>query len=662
MSSVLNIYNLDKYDPNSFLIPLTFSINDFRNLDTRNGVFSKTIKVPGTKKNDSLLGSAFDITAEGFFDRNKRSRAIVERDGIRYLDGSVQLKKVNISQGRFHEYELILYGELSDWANLLKGRNIRDIEYSTVLYNYANLSGTWNNNGRDNEYVFPMVDYGTFSKPTIPDSSTDITVERFRPSVFVYYIFRKIFEAIDYELKPGFFARKEFRNLILPYVGEATYASQEEIDGNRLEGNKDLAQVFATSLETTVINYLNAGGIDDNVDPGNNFNSTTGVYTAPYDGNYTIISRFTTQNKSLLSETITYRLKKNGVTTLFEIDKEYDYLEFYSFYVNMGSYDLVAGDTLELTLEGNSISPNYELFSADFDITLSQIPIQDGVKFDIVNGVYDITQVDFIKSFCQMFNLVCLTDSRLKSVEFIHRDEFYKPISEADDWSSKLDINRPQELEQIEEGLNSILKFEYAKDENDDSLVSFRQTYNTYYGNDERILDNEFLQGSKNVANLPYAPTLMGYGFVNNTHYLPRMYNDGFTKELEPRVLIYDGLQNGSWTFDSNNETQYPFAYFIKNISTPQDISLSFSNLKDVSQGLQQNDLGLVDKYYKEQIRQINNGRLYTCYLKLNPIDIVNLDFRKPKLINGVYYYLNKVEDYLAGKDVSTKVELIQVV
>jgi hypothetical protein len=70
----------------------------------------------------------------------------------------------------------------------------------------------------------------------------------------------------------------------------------------------------------------------------------------------------------------------------------------------------------------------------------------------------------------------------------------------------------------------------------------------------------------------------------------------------------------------------------------------------------------LVDKYYKEQIRQINNGRLYTCYLKLNPVDIVNLDFRKPKLINGVYYYLNKIEDYLAGKDVSTKVELIQVV
>jgi hypothetical protein len=263
MSSVLNIYNLDKYDPEAFLIPLTFSINDFRNLDTRNGVFSKTIKVPGTKKNDSLLSSSFDITAEGFFDRNKRSRAIVERDGIRYLDGSVQLKKVNISQGRFHEYELILYGELSDWANLLKGRNIRDIEYSTVLYNYANLSGTWTNNGRDDEYVFPLIDYSGFESDT---SATDQQVENFRPSVFVYYIFRKIFEVIDYELKPGFFARKEFRNLILPYVSGATYASQEEIDENTVSATKTSTLTITGAL-ATIINLF-----DTETDPGGNFN------------------------------------------------------------------------------------------------------------------------------------------------------------------------------------------------------------------------------------------------------------------------------------------------------------------------------------------------------------------------------------------------------
>jgi hypothetical protein len=652
MSSVLNIYNLDKYDPEAFLIPLTFSINDFRNLDTRNGVFSKTIKVPGTKKNDSLLSSSFDITAEGFFDRNKRSRAIVERDGIRYLDGSVQLKKVNISQGRFHEYELILYGELSDWANLLKGRNIRDIEYSTVLYNYANLSGTWTNNGRDDEYVFPLIDYSGFESDT---SATDQQVENFRPSVFVYYIFRKIFEVIDYELKPGFFARKEFRNLILPYVSGATYASQEEIDENTVSATKTSTLTITGAL-ATIINLF-----DTETDPGGNFNLAGGSYTAPFDATYNITTNIRLFNNQASSHSINIQIRENGTDILAEEIVDLASGASHTSNLNIEVSTTASNNFSLWVITSNAFGDIFVFSGTTIDVVPSQIPIQDGVKFDIVNGIYDISQVDFIKSFCQMFNLVCLTDSRLKSVEFIHRDEFYKPISEADDWSSKLDINRLQELEQIEEGLNSVLKFDYAKDENDDNLISFRQTYNTYFANKETLLDNEFLKGSKNVANLPYAPTLMDFT-VSGTIYAPKMFNDGFTKELEPRVLIYDGLQSGNWTFDGNAETQYPFAYFYKNVSTPQDISLSFINLKDISVGLQQNDLGLVDRYYREQIRQINDGRIYTCYLKLNPIDIINLDFRKPKLINGVYYYLNKIEDYLAGKDVSTKVELIQVV
>ena len=114
MATPLNIYNLDKFNPYDFFIPLTFSINDFRDISTRNGTFSKTVKIPGTKKNDSLLGHSFKITAEGFFDRNTRVPAIIEKDGIRYLDGSMQLKSVDITDGKSHVYNIILYSNLSD--------------------------------------------------------------------------------------------------------------------------------------------------------------------------------------------------------------------------------------------------------------------------------------------------------------------------------------------------------------------------------------------------------------------------------------------------------------------------------------------------------------------------------------------------------------------
>ena len=87
MAEKLNVYELDKFNPNDFFIPLTFSVADFRDISTRNGNFSKTIEIPSTKKNDSLLGHSFDISVEGFFDRNKKQPAFLERDGITYLDG-----------------------------------------------------------------------------------------------------------------------------------------------------------------------------------------------------------------------------------------------------------------------------------------------------------------------------------------------------------------------------------------------------------------------------------------------------------------------------------------------------------------------------------------------------------------------------------------------
>jgi hypothetical protein len=109
-------------------------------------------------------------------------------------------------------------------------------------------------------------------------------------------------------------------------------------------------------------------------------------------------------------------------------------------------------------------------------------------------------------------------------------------------------------------------------------------------------------------------------------------------------------------------KTQYPASYFIKSVSRPFDVSLSFKNLNEVSSSIQNNDVGLIDRHYRNQIRQFNNARLYTAYMRLTGVDIVNLDFRKPKLINGVYYYLNKVEDYKAGVFESVKCEFIQIV
>ena len=55
-----------------------------------------------------------------------------------------------------------------------------------------------------------------------------------------------------------------------------------------------------------------------------------------------------------------------------------------------------------------------------------------------------------------------------------------------------------------------------------------------------------------------------------------------------------------------------------------------------------------------------NNPRIRVSYFNLKIKDITNLDFTKLVYIDGVYWRINKVIDYMPHKNQTTKVELIE--
>ncbi len=70
---------------------------------------------------------------------------------------------------------------------------------------------------------------------------------------------------------------------------------------------------------------------------------------------------------------------------------------------------------------------------------------------------------------------------------------------------------------------------------------------------------------------------------------------------------------------------------------------------------------GLYDRYYKPMIQGLQaRPKVRICYIDLKITDIINLDFRKMVYIDGVYYRIVKVIDYMPHKNQPTKVELHQ--
>ena len=70
---------------------------------------------------------------------------------------------------------------------------------------------------------------------------------------------------------------------------------------------------------------------------------------------------------------------------------------------------------------------------------------------------------------------------------------------------------------------------------------------------------------------------------------------------------------------------------------------------------------GLYETYYKQMVEMYKyNPRVKEAYINLKIKDVVNLDFRKLIYIDGVYYRLNKIIDFMPNNNKTTKVELIE--
>jgi hypothetical protein len=48
------------------IVPITYSIGDIRDISKKNGAFSKSIKIKGTKVNNILFNNYYDVNIVGY--------------------------------------------------------------------------------------------------------------------------------------------------------------------------------------------------------------------------------------------------------------------------------------------------------------------------------------------------------------------------------------------------------------------------------------------------------------------------------------------------------------------------------------------------------------------------------------------------------------------
>ena len=337
---------------------------------------------------------------------------------------------------------------------------------------------------------------------------------------------------------------------------------------------------------------------------------------------------------------------------------------------------------------------------------------------NVINEEYK--QLDFIKGVSHAFNLQYTTDEASKVVSIEPFNDFYKPLSEAIDWTYKVDRSQDYVDKWVKQAFKRDVVFKYKTDNKDQKVEQrgldyFKEIldeypyWETFSDNFERgisIFENPFFAGTFNAKDVDsvmgevdppfigclweaqdtggntnpqdWARPVQGYEFLPRLLTWKKYFPDG--NQLTPkRATVQTWASNNQIVVANSSQPttpavlskKYPQATSVNRDDASQ-IILTYGNVwvRNYTDGdasslgtysAYQIGIGLYERFYKNMIEMIKyNPRVRTVVVNLKIDDIVNLNLRKIIYIDGVYWRINKIIDYKPLGTSLTKVELIE--
>jgi len=198
-------------------IALQYSIADIKDISKRNAAYSKTIILPGTKKNNYWFGNLFDVNADfTMFNPNKKTAAKLLVNTETVIDGFLQLRKItklnnSDQQGNMVNYEVVVFNNAVDLMSVIgeKTINLLDMSEFGHTFSAANIKESWNNTYVDG-YVYPM--FGLHSSPNT------YKPEYFYPAIFYRTILDQMIREAGFGWTGSLATNDQFNHEVLSYV------------------------------------------------------------------------------------------------------------------------------------------------------------------------------------------------------------------------------------------------------------------------------------------------------------------------------------------------------------------------------------------------------------------------------------------------------------
>ena len=689
-------------------IPLSLSVDDFKNVAEKVQSYSKAFNLPATKRNNQIFDNIFDITRTDTglnFNPYKRTKAILKQDGFLLFEGYLRMLDISDKSGET-SYNVNLYSEVVALADVLGDKTFSELDFTELEHDYqkTNIINSWNDapnagitypnastsgfRDANSTVKYPFVDWthqqligGSTGTGAISGNPEYTNLGQiFRPFINIKYLIDRIFQVVPFTYESEFFDTDDFKKLYMDFnwgSGNAPELSDSTAYYPMYwynQGTGGVANIATTSFSNMILNSVVP--LFGNPPPPNYDTSTHIITSTVVNETYQINYQYTIENTDSVARTVECQwlynstpINSSGVITI-AAGGTFDYGG------NFTQIMSTVGDTLQVQFKASVGSvvrqkQDTSIYTASTAMNVGVSSVTTNTLLQTLRG--ELGQWNFLKGLMTMFNLVTLPDEDNPSnIKIEPYNDVFIPTGTAGttladrgithDWTEKVDVSEMKLMPLTD--LNKKTIFKFVEDEDDFAFMNYKRQIGGHLYGSKKYDASEFtiLAGEDEIIAEPFAATVVKP--------LMSQYSDLIT----PAIYSYNSDDDTSEGFDNsprimfnNGKKTTVFDYFIpeQNGLASQNLStyLQFSHLTNVPTltgtrdfnfgecqliqpvGSPVND-NLFNLYWLPYYSELYNPdtRIMTIKVNLSPSDINTFKFNDTIFIKNRTFRVNKID------------------
>ena len=671
-------------------LPLTLSVDNFKNAAEQVQSYSKAFNLPATKRNNKIFDQMYEVTrsdGELNFNPYKETKAVLKQDGILIFEGYLRMLDITDKEGEI-SYNVNLYSEVTALSDTLAERTFSQLDFSELEhdYNISNITDSWDDvlpvaplpagsfagaTGATTTDVlkYPNVDW---NHQVSADASGNPVLSNlecaFRPFIKLKYCIDVIFGAANtpFSYTSSFFDSAEFGRLYMDFNWGADNAPV--VFNSSAVVFRNLAQALTTSFATLDFTSSTPATL------GSEFGYSSGVFTAQTDNQFYNISfdiEFLLLGLTTPPEQMTIQWLVNGVATDLQVSPTMTTSSGAWHYQGVFSTTLSSGDTI--LCQAKSTGTNIAMVGGQnlISVITSSDQTTNATLLQTLRG--ELGQWDFLKGIMTMFNLITMPDPDNRNNLLIepYSDVFITSTTGTNladrsiqhDWTEKIDISE-MNLKPLTD-LNLKTTFKFVEDDDDFCFNEYkRQVGGHLYGSLlHTAYEFDILTGKEEIVAEPFAATVIKPLESQYADFIiPAIYAKGEDGECSgfdnaPRIMYNNGKKTlTSCTYRvpaQNGSSAVPTASTILQFSHLSSIPTVAGSTADYLFDVQQLagnitpvSANLFTRFWLPYYSQLYNPdtRTMTIKVNLNAGDINTFKFNDKVFIKNRIFRVNKID------------------